>query len=324
MRIRQASAVARGLTLVELMVSMAVGLIIVVALSAVFVASSTARQEVERSADVIENGRYAVDLLSREISQAGYLGSLATPAGNTNTLCPTGTTAAVLTAWTSSLRVAVQGLNNSASNPTCLTTRKVGTDALFVQRASTCVVGGAGCEGTQSSTFAYLQVSECGSEYSAQPVIVGAGTSNPAATFTLQTKACSSAAQAPTRRLIRRIYFVNTNDVLQSVDFGPGGAQTPVSLVDNVEQLQFEYAVDTNADGTPDSFTSTPADWTQVIGVNLWVLTRSTTPTKNNAASTTYAMGDTTYTVSAATTNLTRRVYSTYVPLNTPKLRNEN
>lgn len=308
----------RGLTLVELMVALAVGLLIVAALSFVFVSSSAARQEVERSADVIENGRYGVDVLAREISQAGFYASLITPTGTVNSLCPAGIPSAVVTSWTGSMAIAVQGLNNTQADPACLT-RKAGTDAILVQRASTCAIGEAGCD-AEDANHAYLQVSQCGTEYSVSPSVLGIGGG---AVFTLRTKACDPAIFAEKRRLLRRIYYVSANDVLSSVDLSLSGAGTPVALVENIEQLQFEYGIDSNDDGNVDSFSSTPADWSKVIGVRAWVLARSATPSKNSAAAVTYTMGDTTLAIPAAASNLKRRVYSSYFPLNTPKLRNE-
>src|SRR5678815_2425948 len=143
-------AVARGLTLVEMMVAMVIGMVLVAGLSAVFVNSSTARNEIELSADVIENGQYAVVALSRDLAQTGFYGTLVSPAGST--IDPCSTDPAV---WAASLAVYAVGLNNADADPACLA-RKPGTDAIFVQRASTCTTteGGAGC--AEEAGHAYL------------------------------------------------------------------------------------------------------------------------------------------------------------------------
>jgi type IV pilus assembly protein PilW len=306
----------RGLTLVELMVSLVIGLILVIAMSALFVSSSTTRREVELSADVIENGRYGLDTLSRELSQAGFYGPLVTPTGATVDICSTD----VAAVWTASLTIHAVGLNNLAADPACLT-RKAGTDAIFVQRASTCYVGETGCEAENASN-AYLQVSECGAEYSTTPFVLAAG--GVATPFVLQTKACDG-TKAPKRKLIRRIYYISTDDILSYVDITLGGASTPVGVVENIEQLQIEYAVDSTGDGTADSFSSTPADWSQVIGARVWLLARSSSPSKNTNSALSFPMGDTTFTVTAnANGNQKRRVYSTYIPFVTPKSRRES
>ncbi|HKF97945.1 MAG TPA: prepilin-type N-terminal cleavage/methylation domain-containing protein, partial [Steroidobacteraceae bacterium] len=56
--------VASGYTMVELLVSMTIGLIILAALVTVFAGNSRERGEIERSNEQTENGRYALQLLS--------------------------------------------------------------------------------------------------------------------------------------------------------------------------------------------------------------------------------------------------------------------
>src|SRR5262245_11139312 len=142
-----------GLTLVELMVALVIGLVIVAAMSVLFAGSSRSRREMELSADAIENGRYAVDALSRELSQTGFYGSLVRPEGTVSNagaaMCDRGV-GAIDTKWSPSLPFHVAGLRSAASantdvDPGCVV-RKAGTDAIFVQRASTCAVGEANCE----------------------------------------------------------------------------------------------------------------------------------------------------------------------------------
>src|SRR5256885_8800685 len=257
----------RGLTLVELMVAIAIGLVILAALSALFVNSSRARREVELSADVIENGRYGIDILGRHLSQAGFYGTLSLPTGTTIDLCSTDPAV-----WTSSLAVHAYGLNNAAADPGCLA-RKAGTDAIFIQRASTCITTDAGAGCAEDASNAYLQISECGTEYSATPFVVAVG--NDATPFVLQSKACDG-TKAPKRKLIRRFYYISAADVLSYIDVTTSGPAPPVELVENIEQMQLEYAIDDNADGTPDRFTATPvaADWPKVIGVRVGLLAR--------------------------------------------------
>lgn len=305
-----------GVTLVELMVSLVAGLLLVVAMSAVFVGSSTSRREVELSADVIESGRHGIDVLTREFSQAGFYGPLDAPAGTTVDLCST-----TKADWAASLAIHVAGLNNAAADPACLA-RKPGTDAVLIQRASTCVVGEAGCE-AESDKHAYIQVSECGPQYNdvTKFVLEPGGDATP---FVLQTRLCDAAVKAPKRKLIRRIFYVSPDDVLSYVDVRLDGVQPAVALADNIEQMQLEYAVDADGDGTPETFTSAPANWTQVIGVRVWLLARSTAPSKNTSNAISFEMGDTTYNVPAAATNLKRRVYNTFIPFVTPKSRRES
>ncbi|MGH8561634.1 MAG: PilW family protein, partial [Nevskiales bacterium] len=63
-----------GFSLVELMIAITLSLIILAALSAIFVTSSRARDEIARANQQIENGRYAMQILSDDLQLAGYYG----------------------------------------------------------------------------------------------------------------------------------------------------------------------------------------------------------------------------------------------------------
>src|SRR5690348_7369917 len=71
-----AIAASRGFTLVELMVALAIASLLLVALATMFVNTSIARNELDKSSRQIESGRYAMSILADEIRHAGYYGSL--------------------------------------------------------------------------------------------------------------------------------------------------------------------------------------------------------------------------------------------------------
>lgn len=66
----------RGLTLVELMVAIALGLVITAAVVQIFVSSRSSYTMEEGLARVQEAGRFAVDLMSYDVRMAGYTGCL--------------------------------------------------------------------------------------------------------------------------------------------------------------------------------------------------------------------------------------------------------
>jgi type IV pilus assembly protein PilW len=65
-----------GFTLVELMVAVTIGLMILAAVSQIFATSRSAYKLDEGLARVQENGRFAMDFLTRELREAGYLGCM--------------------------------------------------------------------------------------------------------------------------------------------------------------------------------------------------------------------------------------------------------
>lgn len=68
-------AAAGGFTLIELMIAIVLGMLIVVALSALFVNISRTNTEMAKTNAQIENGRFAMQLLQGDIVHAGYWGS---------------------------------------------------------------------------------------------------------------------------------------------------------------------------------------------------------------------------------------------------------
>ena len=63
-----------GLSLVELMVAMVIGLIIMFAVVQVFMASQAASRLSEGAARVQENARFALDFIERDVRMAGHMG----------------------------------------------------------------------------------------------------------------------------------------------------------------------------------------------------------------------------------------------------------
>ena len=62
----------RGVSLVELLVAIAIGMLIVTAMSLLFANNSRSRSETERANQKIENGRYALEVISGDLQHAGY------------------------------------------------------------------------------------------------------------------------------------------------------------------------------------------------------------------------------------------------------------
>ena len=63
-----------GASLIELMISITLGLILLAGLATLFSQSSQSSHELRRAAAQIENGRYAIDTLTQDLQLAGFLG----------------------------------------------------------------------------------------------------------------------------------------------------------------------------------------------------------------------------------------------------------
>ena len=131
-----------GLSLVELMISVTLGLLILGGATTVFVNISNTRQEIEKAGRQIENGRYAMQLLSDDLANAGFLAEFdPTPLTTTALASLPDACATDLATLRTALPLHVQGYDNGAGAPTCITDVKTDTDIVVVRRASTCVAG---------------------------------------------------------------------------------------------------------------------------------------------------------------------------------------
>src|SRR5688572_32219281 len=64
----------QGLSLLELMIALTIGLGLLAGLTSVFVNSSRSHTELARASQQIENGRFAIQTLQEDIWHAGYYG----------------------------------------------------------------------------------------------------------------------------------------------------------------------------------------------------------------------------------------------------------
>ncbi len=290
-----------GFSLVELMVAVALALLILSTLATVFVQSSQTRAEIERSNRQIESGRYAIELLTKDLRMAGYFDSfdpyrqIILPNNPPLTSMSSMPDPCLFAA--SDLRnaffVHVQGVDNpiSATIPSCISDLRAGTDVLVIRRASTCVAGptaDADCDAAASGV-PYFQASNC---YQEGEIYNSAGTSTDyqnhfvldAGTSGMTKHAIDCTTIANYRTMVVRIYFVANNNVgsdgiptLKRAELRAGGF-TIVPLVDGIENLQIEYGVDANDDGAIDGVTADPGAYNSCSGnacVRNWLRTYS-------------------------------------------------
>lgn len=279
-----------GFTLVEMMVAMLLGIMILLAVSEVFVNNNRTRIEIENTTRQIENGRYAMQLLEGELANAGFFGEWS------GAVPPAAGSPAVSACLSSvddvqrSVNVPVFGGNTLAAGSTdCMNGFKAGNDYLAIRRSSTCAVGDAGCDGFESGRY-YLQVSACDNEDS-DPGEVMLQVALAATEMDLTQRDCSS--RAPIYRFFSRLYYVRDDNVLMRTELGAGAyASTP--LVDGIERLHFAYGLDNvGADGEVDEFVDEPtaAQWADVVAIRVWLLARNTERTPGYTDDRTYVLG---------------------------------
>ena len=321
-----------GLTLVELMIASAIALAITAALVGVFVNSSRARTELDRSNRQIESGRYAVELLSEELRVAGFFGEVLLDGVTYATPTACAVDAGQLGWDESPLRVPVPlqaiyaaqaCLSDRAAGP--LTSLNFASPAIAIRRLSTnAIAPGAIAAGND-----YVQVSACKSDPTGTPLEIDGDASD----FTLRSLDC--ATLAPVRRIMQRTYFIascsncgaDTIPSLKRVDM-VGGALQLDTLVEGIEAIGLDLGFDTDNDGSPDAWRLTvdalpgTSDWSNVMAVRLHVLSRTTEATAGYQDTKVYALG-LAGTVGPFNDGFKRRVYSAVVRLNNPAGRRE-
>lgn len=309
----------RGLTLIELMIAMALGIVVMFAVATIFANTSRSRMEMERSNQQTENGRYASQLLTNNLRMAGYLAEFDPTPLTTTALTAVPDPCATSTAdLLDALPLHVQGINDAATAPSCVSDLKPGTDILVIRRVSSCVAGAADCEGFAAGA-PHFQASLCTPVAGGSELAMQVTNNSDYAThyFTLSTNSsdfnktrtdCSTPADI--HRYHVDIYFVaNNNDpgdgipTLKRAELGASGFSiTP--LVDGIEDLQITYGLDTNNDGVPDVFTEAPGsyggcsgtacvtNWRNAMSARVSLLARNIEASAGYTDSRTYTLGE--------------------------------
>lgn len=306
----------QGFSLVELMVSITIGLILLLGLSTLLVNSSNSHREMQKSSAQIENGRYAMQILSDEIQMAGYLGELSPTAFAAPAVDEPCTPTALYTVPDVPVAIGY----DPAADIACLADRKANTGVLVVRRVLSTPIVLAGTNPPDTSS--YLQVSLCNNDPLTKPFVLG----SVAGEFTVRQKDCATPANV--RRYVMRVYYVSTDDILKSREFSLGALQASVDLVDGIEDMQFDYGIDTTGDGAPDEYKGVPAvtELEDVMAVRVNLLARNLEETPGFVDSKTYNLGlnKAAYTPVSAMAAYKRHAYTALVRIENASARRES
>lgn len=296
-----------GLSLIELMISITLGLLVLSGVLMVFVNTSASRNEVERTSRQIENGRFAVELISTDLRLAGFYGELDVAALAAPAAVPADPCSLTPANWNAWIPVHIQGFDNasfvSANCP--FENPKANTDVLVVRRARACAAAVAGCE-AEVGGKPYIQVGLCGEVTDTHRLGLSGGIG-----FDLQKKDCATPADL--REYLVHIYYVSTENgsgvnvpTLKRFELNKDGAFESMPLVEGIEEFQVEYGLDTDGDGAPDSYAANPSDfpkgacagacpitnWLNVVTVRIHLLARNLETSPGFTDAKTYQLGN--------------------------------
>jgi type IV pilus assembly protein PilW len=270
---------ARGFTLIEILIALLLGMLVLGAVALAFAGTSANRGELERSARMIENGQYALQLMGDELRHAGFFAEMnASGVGwQTPDPCATAIGALGYAEAPFTMPVPLMGYAPGDVMPTCLPNVRANTAVLVLHRFSVDTTPVANASGA-----AFVQVSKCTAD--PKPWVI----SNKPSDFTLRNLDCATPADV--RRVTVRTYYVadcddctsDTIPTLKRVELD-GTALTVTPLAEGVENLQVQYGFDGDADGNADRWLAAPdatiapayGDWSNVMAVRLYAMVRA-------------------------------------------------
>jgi type IV pilus assembly protein PilW len=312
-RALRAAKLQRGISLLELMISMTIGLILLAGLVTVYVNSAQSNAELNKAAQQIENGRFAMQTITEDLRHAGFYGQYysapAPSAGGLPDPCDYGSSGAPYASLKEALLVPIQGYGAwNVALSACLpaANHKAGTDILVIRRTDS----NATAAGSFEVGRLYVQANASSAE-SSNPLVWAAsattGTLGPGNTFFLVDR---TNQPAPVRKLHVHIYFVSpcgkplvctgtsSDDgipTLKRLELANGSFNL-VPLAEGIENLQFDYGVDADGDGAAETplieNPATPQAWANVVAVNVSLLARALEPTAGYADPKSYELGE--------------------------------
>lgn len=300
-----------GLSLVELMVTMVLGLVLLLGLTQIFLASQQGYRVQQSNSRLQDSSRYAMDYLTRTLRLADFWGGVeaADLSGNPGTIGRAGASVCVQ-AWVNDVRRGIRGYDGAATPPLdCI----VAAD--YVPNSDMVVVRYADPDVFQ--TNAQMQA-----DYNAAPsskdVFVRALPGRGGRLFnlsdwnTVKTQVGTGALtedDVSNLRYRASVIFLrpcstkagtnctssddagNPLPTLVSADLTPNGTSNPRlvqnAIAENVEQMQMDYGIDLNGDFAADTYRSaagindglsgtgaTPPLWDQVITARIGLVIR--------------------------------------------------
>lgn len=304
-----------GLTMIELMIAMVIGLFLTAAVLQVFVGSRVTYSTQAGLARMQESGRFAIEYLTRDVRQAGYQGC---SVNNTvaNTLTDNGSGVYDFVDFS----IPLEGLNNVDGSQTYDSLNPiVGSDVIVLRYADDsngCVIESHNptsatlkCEANHTyqkgdvlmvsdcSHSAIFQQSNTNNNGTVATIVHNTGQSTPGNC----TKGmglpvdCSSTNGNPytfppgasVMRFQSYRFFIANNSLgepalyRQGIETATGSTlafDNAIELVEGIEDMQILYGVDTGSDDVPDKYvdgTEATGDFDDVVAVRISLLVQS-------------------------------------------------
>lgn len=264
-----------GLTLVEMMVAVAIGLVVTGAITAVFLQSRVSASQDDNLARMQENARFALNLLRSELIHADFMAELVD--GGATIVVPdpvelpdTDCSNSAGEKWLYQLANPNKRLfhmDNVADGATanlaydCIGGDfKPNTDILAVQRLLAAPTEVDDLPVDDKAVYVRASMSE-------------------AKMFHNDGAAAPTVPNARDWRYLARIYYVNNDDELvrESLTAGVTPAMTREVLIDGIDRFHIDFGIDSNGDGIADYYQPAPSpeQILKLVTARIFVLARS-------------------------------------------------
>lgn len=295
---------ARGFSVVEIMVAMALSLLLLGGVIAIFASSRVSYETNDKISRIQENGRFALDQIVRDIRAAGYVGCARAPTYVSSSLNNAdqlhwnflegpvrGFQATGEETWSPELDLSLEGRTASGSDVLVLRVPRRDAEPLRIaanMTSSTDSIEVAGTRGLAAGDIALAY--SCEAQAYFQVTAFGGGVIDHADTG--GTPGNVSADINYTFRENAEVIAVHTVAYYvgpSTADPNPDDTHIPTSLirytaaggveelVEGVEQMQLEFGVDTNGDSVVDSYQTADnvTNWGNVFSVRVGLLVHS-------------------------------------------------
>lgn len=275
----------RGFSMMELMIAITLGFIMVAAVGYLYLGSRQSFRTTDSMSRIQENARYALHTISQNVRMAGYIGCGNLQAVKIKTIA--NAPAPALTPAT-----AITGLDTGvgATSYGVVPITRVAGDAVSIMEA---VGSGANITGNFGPSNAMVQILGNPFNFQQGQALVVTNCTNAdifkvtnvpgsSGTVTLNHSNSSNTGNrlgtydytATVMRMEQYTYFIGTNQSGGRSLYRDSLTEGPLELADNVWDMQIQYGLDTNGDGTADSYSTATAitAWALVVSARINLL----------------------------------------------------
>jgi type IV pilus assembly protein PilW len=279
----------QGLSLVELMIALALGMIIILAIGYAYIGTRVTFKQQDALGRMQENARYVFETLSKDLRMSGFAGSLC---GQDDTEVTNGLPSPA--DWDQDIFGSpVKGYEDASATAPEVTAEVYAGDALSIIHADSTREYVVSADAAAGAAITFVEVPADGNV-----VVAGCDNAKPRQAFVLaggvNALATTIKAQSRIMPIVANLYYVRANgDGVPSLYRKPGGGDS-VELAEGVEDMQITYGVDTSNpatcsenDGGVDSYVTadqveatvpcatTAEDWKKVLSIRVSLLMRS-------------------------------------------------